>query len=423
MKLLESQFIRRVLTLVSGVVLAQAIYLLVLPVLTRLYTPDAFSIFSQYLSLMGILSAAFCLRFDDAVFVVAGKRKIRAVLKLGITSAFCMFILSLLVLIALKPWLVSFSDIKLPELIYFLLPLAAMLQALYLLLCNGALKLGEARKVATTQVQRHLSISVFQVGLVFVSSLKEMGLALGDIAGKAIGVFALLGFNQRKTAQFTTPWAYQWRLAKTLKRFPLISAPNALINVGANQITPLILIALYDLRVAGVFYVAQRVTSAPLVLLGKAISQVYSSELADMMSSGVDVLKRSYEKMIQKLFLISVLPVVLLATLSPWLGPLILGSEWIDAGYFIALLAPSLLAQMVVTPLSNVANILNKQGMMLVWDISRLLSILGGFGFVHYFEYSEFYAIGVYSIITAFFFMLQMFLIWNALRVSESRIK
>lgn len=419
----RSPFIKRVLTLVSGVVLAQALYILVLPILTRLYEPDVFGVFSQYLSVVGILSAAFCLRFDDAIYVVHQKKSLRTVVNFGLLSALVLTLLSWLFLVLFKQELSNWLEIQLPDFVYYLVPLAAFLQAVYMLLTNAAVKLGETKKVAFTQVQRNVAISGFQVGFSIWPPLANIGLALGDLLGKATGVWVLLKFTYNRTKGYTLPRFYWKTLLRQLKRFPMISAPNAVVNVSANQSTPLILIAIYDLRVAGIFYVAQRVTSAPLVLLGKAISQVYSSQLAEMKKSGVDKLKQSYLSMAKKLFFISLGPVILLAVSAPFLATWILGSEWQASGYFISLLAPALLAQMVVTPLSNVANILSRQGMMLMWDLGRLLSVLAGFYWVYLSSYSEFYAVGIYSMITAFFFLLQMMLIWRALGRSEQKDK
>ena len=53
--------------LVGGTAFAQAIAVLALPLLTRLYTPDDFSVLAVYAALLGIISVVACLRLEIAI--------------------------------------------------------------------------------------------------------------------------------------------------------------------------------------------------------------------------------------------------------------------------------------------------------------------------------------------------------------------
>lgn len=64
---LQVDFIRNVRVLAGGTALAQLVALLVLPFLTRLYTPEDFTILATYTSVLALLTVIACLRFEIAI--------------------------------------------------------------------------------------------------------------------------------------------------------------------------------------------------------------------------------------------------------------------------------------------------------------------------------------------------------------------
>ena len=64
---LKSDFSRNVLTLFTGTAIAQAIPILISPILTRLYSPNDFGIFSAYLAIVSILGLFATWKFELAI--------------------------------------------------------------------------------------------------------------------------------------------------------------------------------------------------------------------------------------------------------------------------------------------------------------------------------------------------------------------
>lgn len=65
--LFRQGFIRLIGILVGGTAFAQALMVLVLPLLTRLYTPEDFNVLAVYASILSIISVAACLRLEITV--------------------------------------------------------------------------------------------------------------------------------------------------------------------------------------------------------------------------------------------------------------------------------------------------------------------------------------------------------------------
>ena len=59
-----------VLTFMTGTAIAQMITVVISPILTRLFTPEAFGAFGVYMSLVSIATAAVTLRYDPEISAV-----------------------------------------------------------------------------------------------------------------------------------------------------------------------------------------------------------------------------------------------------------------------------------------------------------------------------------------------------------------
>ena len=65
----KNEFLRHVLTLLSGTVAAQLIVLLMQPILTRIYGPSAFGGYILFQSLFTTLASVAALRYDMAIML------------------------------------------------------------------------------------------------------------------------------------------------------------------------------------------------------------------------------------------------------------------------------------------------------------------------------------------------------------------
>ena len=63
----QSEFSRNVLTLVTGTTLAQAIPVLISPILTRLYSPEDFGVYAIYFSVLMITSVVATGKYEMAI--------------------------------------------------------------------------------------------------------------------------------------------------------------------------------------------------------------------------------------------------------------------------------------------------------------------------------------------------------------------
>ena len=109
-KYFSSEFFRNVFTLSSGSVLAQAIPILLTPVLTRLFASDVFGMFFIYSSIFGVLTIISTLRLEMAILLPDNEKDATNLLAVSILAAFLTSVLFLVLIHLFKDSIVSFLD-------------------------------------------------------------------------------------------------------------------------------------------------------------------------------------------------------------------------------------------------------------------------------------------------------------------------
>jgi O-antigen/teichoic acid export membrane protein len=81
---LKSKFSRNVLTLVTGTSIANVIPIIIMPVLTRFWSPSDFGVFAIYMALVGILGTLSAGRLDIALILPKKKKDAVGILIIGL---------------------------------------------------------------------------------------------------------------------------------------------------------------------------------------------------------------------------------------------------------------------------------------------------------------------------------------------------
>lgn len=365
--LAENEFLRHVLTLLTGTVAAQLVVVLMQPVLTRIYGPEAFGGFILFQALFTMLASVAALRYDMAIMLprndADAKLLVRAVTLLisaftVVTTVVCLLVAGPIARLMnspeLEPWL-------------FLLGPAAMASAGIQALSFWLNRVKDYKSISTNRVQQNTASSVGQLvfGLLHVTS--AAGLILGQLAGLFLSTITLFRKSRESRKPSDGATGSMWHILKRHWRMPVLNAPKSLVD--NIRLTGLVLIIgmLYSDAAQGHFGVAWRILQLPVSLINQAISQVYFQKLS---TAAPGTLHKFVQKAIKRSVIIGVLPFVLIFALSPALFPWVLGgSEWNDVGLIAQALVPWLFMMIVSSPISTVFIVTDNQLMLLVHSI------------------------------------------------------
>lgn len=368
-------FVRAVGVLVGGTGLAAAISALVLPVLTRLYTPGDFSVLAVFTSLLSIFSVSACLRFDVAVAIPEKDGDAINVLGLALLCA-CAVSLFLLFAIFAMPssafrWFGQ-SDI---EKHLWLLPIGVLFVGAYSALQFWFVREKSFSLIAKNRIMQTAGAAGVQAGWGWLHAT-PLGLIAGPVLNGAVGCCGL-GYrlvNGVKTVEGLS-WSRMRVMFSQYHRFPKYSALEALCNVAAIQL-PIVMIAGMAARTeAGFLILALTVMQAPMSILGSAIAQVYLSQAPAEYRLG-----RLGDFTVQvcgSLIRTGIGPLIFGGLLAPDLAVKIFGEEWRRAGALMAWMTPWFAMQFLASPVSMALHVANQQRFALLLQIFGLVLRVG----------------------------------------------
>lgn len=366
------------LAILGGTASGQLLALLAAPLLTRLYEPSSFGLFTVLASIVAIVGTVAALRFELAVPLPKEERDAHGLAALGLVSTAATFLVtSAIVAIAGSRLAGAFGEPQLMPWLW-LVPVTAALMGAYLLLNQLAIRHHRYGAIGRRNILQSAALVATQVALGF-TDLKAGGLILGLTVGHGTSTTSLIagsGLLSPEARDGRRRGSLR-RLAKRYRRFPLVLAPSGLLNVLGLQL-PVVLIAYwYGSEVAGWMGLSQRVLSLPVTLIGTAIAQVYLGELARAAHNDLARARRLFYLVSKRLVLIAIAIGVAVVALGPPIFELVFGSQWVTSGTYAQALAFGLTAQLVAVPVSQTLIVFERQGLQLAWDSSRLVLLVG----------------------------------------------
>lgn len=390
-------FARNVALLVGGTALAQVVSALVAPVLTRLYTPADFGIAALYASIAGLAWAVGTLRYELAITLPKDEPSAANVLCL----AEVVVVIVAIVLGGAVWWLRDRIGAwtHTPELTPFLwlMPITLLWGGTYKTLSYWAVRRRDFDRLARTKVSQGLGYALTSLALGFLR-VRPLGLIVGGVVGQSAGCGTLVALVLKhdmeaiKSIRFSRMMTQAWRY----RRFPLFSVTSEL-NAAAAYLPSLMIASAFGAGVVGSFALVTRVMRLPLSFVGTAIGQVYTGEVAHLIRENPKALYSLLIRTTKRLAVLGIV-VVVIGAAAPLYFPVVFGAQWREAGYFCLVMTPMMYAQFVVSPISSVANLLERQDIQLYGDGARAALIVAVFWLARHQQWQAMPAMLAFSI-------------------------
>lgn len=350
--------------LLSGAVAARVIGLLVVPVLTWLYTPEQYAVFSYAIAAAGIVGPLSTLRLDLAVPLK--KEKSEAVELFSVILS-----IQIVLLVLMSVAYVFISDALFSDRVSLWAVGVVIASALIVPIRMLLVHLQEYAVLGKSMAASTLAQALAQTAAGLLGA--TFGLLAGYIAGQCAGAIMLLRAVIRQDARPRPPFATR-KIIRSNWRFPVLSLPSALIN-AAGLSAPLFLIgAFYGIEAAGLFALAQRVATLPMTTFGGAAREAFLGR--DAAGSGIGTVRDEVRAALPLLLALGVLPTVGLAVAAVPAANWLLTEEWWSVGPLIVALCLPGAAQVAISPLAQILNREDRQDLHLYWDIGRLALVV-----------------------------------------------
>lgn len=349
----------------TGSVFGQGLAFALLPVVTRIYQVDVIGRAAPTLAILSTLSLLAMMQYDQAI-IVCDDEDLPALTQLAL--------LIIGIWLTVITIVIYFARFVVPEQAGLLdtyginvyLLLLFLSYPLFLLLLNLHLRENNLVKVSIGRFLYYGGTPLFQILFGLLFSRSQSMFLVAQATAAAIATLYFLPSKRfitwmMETSHFSTAAINNMkRVAWKYSDFPKYQAGAQSINNFSNQAPIFILRAAFSEKWAGWYYIAYRMLAAPTALLSQAIGQVFYRDSAERERDG-SFQAKTLERIVTGLIKVSLLPGVALGLVIPYIVEFVLGSSWRPAGTMIQILLISFIVSFVISPISLMLNVKNRQ--------------------------------------------------------------
>ncbi|MGI9273446.1 MAG: lipopolysaccharide biosynthesis protein [Endozoicomonas sp.] len=339
----KSHFLQQVSVLFLGTGLAQCITIASMPVLTRLYTPSQFGIYSVVFSVSSIFAVAVTLRYELSIVPADSDKKALGLFQLCVLATVIMGGLFILL------------SLMLPEDVFKHLGLNEIEGWFTVSLLMGAAY--GIMAACTAWFNRQQAYNIIARGRIFLSLIAAVialflgalghddGLILGQFVSSAVVAMILVSFV--KTGSLSNIK----NVAREYSSAPKFLLPTALLDVISLQLPVIVISVYFTSEVAGQFGLAWKMLMLPVSFIGGAIGAVFFRRFSEALPNKEAARAILYKTWILLLSL-GFFPTIVLLSFGSVIFEFFFGVEWVLAGEMVSVLAPMMLAVFVGSPTS-----------------------------------------------------------------------
>lgn len=383
-----SSFAHDVLKLVGGTTTAQVISFLMVPVLARLYLPEAFGTLSVFNSIVSILVVISCLRYEFAIQLPKEEQEASNLLFLCISIAFVLSIVVAIVVIFLRKQITLFLNVPNLVSILWILPVVVFAGGVFQVFSQWSSRRRDYGQISVAQASKAVATSFSQFGLSIggynTSSSLVWGVFIGTLAA-SLGLGSRIWFTDRRSILSHFDVQVMKSILIRYRKFPIFDIWGALLNALSWQLPVFMLAIFFSETIVGNYGMASRLVYFPMSLIGSSIGQVFFQRASQLQANNQSY-KHVIDGLLERMVALVMYPALLMTLLGKPITQLFLGSEWAEAGSYMQILGLWSFFWFISSPLSTVFLVMGKQHSLLLFQIfifiSRLISLAVG-GFLH----------------------------------------
>jgi len=393
-------FVRNVLTVATGTAAAQAIALILSPIITRLYGPESFGLLGAFTAIMGIVTPIAALTYPIAIVLPKSDREAKGLVRLSLYISVMITVLASLVLICFNKQIVGLFQIDVIAPFLYLIP--------FVILFYGFRQTIEQWFIRTKQFRITAKVSFLQV-LILNGSQVIIGLfnpvaavlIISTTLGHALKALMLfIGAKKSNYKQMGESYEEKMTiimLAKKYKDFPKFRAPQVLVNAITQSFPVLLLTSFFGPTAAGFYSISRTALSAPAVLIGQSVGDVFYPRISEAANNGEE-LRPLIKKATLILALIGIIPFGTVIICGPWLFSFVFGADWKEAGEYARWIAIWTFFMFINQPSVRALPLLSAQAFHLKFTVINLIIRASVLAAGYYFFNSDIISIALFGI-------------------------
>ncbi len=353
-------FLKNTFTVMGGTIIAQALPILLAPVLARIYQPEDFAVFAFIIPIITIGALLASLRFDVALVIPKSEKEASNLLSSVFLS---LMLITILTAIAVAIIYFSFDSLifgMIETSLLWYIPIGILAIGLYQALNywnirQKQFKLNAVSKI--TQASVTLGINIL-IGFLYPGAEGLiMGFIVGYVAGSIIFLFKI---NSKIYSIRNINIGIIKELLRKYKNFAFVNTPHSILGVFVDQGIIYVLNEFFNEKILGNFAFAFRYIKAPLSIITMSIGQVFYQQASELANKDENIRPLMW-KIQRNLFFLTIIPFVVLFLFTPEIFAFVFSEKYTQAGEIARYILPWIFMNLLTSPISGVTLIYKKQ--------------------------------------------------------------
>ncbi len=339
----------------TGTLVAQIISYLLSPIISRLYTSNDMADLGLYSRIVALIAAIATARFELALSLP--KREEHAFLLFKLTFKLIIYssVLSFLILMIFSYFDNQFDN----SWIYIFSSISSFFVAYISLGSNWSLRNEKFKSISFQRITNSLSSNFLKVLFGYLH-FGSFGIILGTTLGYILSSFKFFQDYFDSKSLFYSSSKKTRSLFKTYSQFPKISLPHVIVDMVRDLIIAFYVAEIFGKSIFGYYVYSTMMLSIPISVIGQSFGQVFYQRVSKLFSDSKDIFNPLFKTFVL-LFLIAIIPFSILYFWGGYIFSFVFGNEWKIAGQYSEILSIWMFFNFILSPISNVLIVLNKQ--------------------------------------------------------------
>jgi O-antigen/teichoic acid export membrane protein len=353
--------------MLSGNTVSQVIPFIIAPILSRTFSREEFAVLANFMAIVGVIGIVSTGRLELAVPIPEEHKKAQEIAFTGFLITLGLGLISLLIPLFAYQIGQLYDDSKLPEYLW-LVPLAVISYGLLGLSNNWNLRQERFHLISIGKISQSIVNNGLAAMLGYIG-WGVNGLIISWLLSQYINIVILLVGVNRKVKYKDFGLISLKTTLKEYKDFPLINSLHAFSDIFISQFLLFWMISSYfGLVELGLFAMMNKYIKAPIVLVSSSVSQLFYVEAGKAINKGISLFPIII-KTVRTSVLFAIPFTLVLIAIGPEIFRWYLGDKWEIAGLYAQYLSPMLFLYFVISPISGLPILLQKQTQAFIFSL------------------------------------------------------
>jgi len=355
----------------------QILGIILMPIVTRLYTPEVYGLFTLFGSILMPLCIFATMGYSESIVLPQRDEVASNMLFVSITATVFITVLTI-------PMIMFGSDLflrilKAQELgVYvWVLPISVFVYGLHLSFRSWNVRMKGFGRIAISRISFAIVNKGYLISAGFSGFATAGSLIIGGLIGSMTMSGILAGRIWQESGQLfkrSIRWPTMVQGIKRYRKFPMYNLWTDLVSRLASLMIVFLFSFYFSKSAIGYYGLGVAVLSMPATFIGSAIGDVFYQKVAA--ASDIDSKASLVGILFEQMTRMSMLPFLLLAIIGDSIFAFVFGANWSDAGVYSQILSFKIFISFIMGPALVLVNVLEKQEFGLVLHIAIAITSL-----------------------------------------------